>query len=83
MKDWLISFGKFKEDKDKLLFLGNKTEFKDANTNNIRISSQIGDRGKGFLTLSLSIGLKCRKKWSQVHRLKFLSYQFQRQRTKQ
>jgi len=47
------------------------------------IASQRGDRGKTSITLSLGIGLKCCKKWSQVHRLKFLSYQFQRQRTKQ
>ena len=47
------------------------------------IASQRGDRGKTSITLSLGLRLKCRKKWSQVHRLKFLGYQFQRQRTKQ
>ena len=47
------------------------------------ISSQKGDRGKSSITLSLEIGLECHQKWSQVHGLHFLGYQFQRQRTKQ
>ena len=47
------------------------------------ISSQRGDRGKSSITLSLEIGFEFRQKWSQVHGLQFLGYQFQRQRTKQ
>ena len=46
------------------------------------IASQRGDRGKTSITLSLGLRLKCRKKWSQVNRLKFLGYQFQGQRKK-
>ena len=47
------------------------------------ISYQRGDRGKIFIALSLSIGLECCKKFPQVHRLRFLVYQFQSQRRKQ